>query len=224
MLGGIFKDLLVTVTLLFLTRTGTQCRAEVDFSLVTLPDWRKNAEYGTQCSYDGHNNQICDWTQLRTAYGTALSTLLKSSTGLREIWTSPVLPRDSWRQVFVPLNIIEPGTQVVIEAVSTEGQFTFNRLGQQCDSNTEFWTDESTRCLCSGGQLSCSPTQCPKGQICSPQIERSSGIHASGMCTIHSHTDCSTFDGVLFRFMASCTYTLLRPAHPLRLCHCSVWK
>ncbi|KAK1878895.1 MAM and LDL-receptor class A domain containing protein 2 [Dissostichus eleginoides] len=249
MLGGIFKDLLVTVTLLFLTRTWTQCRAEVDFSLVTLPDWRKNAEYGTQCSYDGHNNQICDWTQLRTedvtilesgplvlegkaclefwylapvaAYGTALSTLLKSSTGLREIWTSPVLPRDSWRQVFVPLNIIEPGTQVVIEAVSTEGQFTFNRLGvrrgscgQQCDSNTEFWTDESTRCLCSGGQLSCSPTQCPKGQICSPQIERSSGIHTSGMCTIHSHTDCSTFDGVLFRFMASCTYTLAKTCSP----------
>ncbi|KAI4810062.1 hypothetical protein KUCAC02_018912 [Chaenocephalus aceratus] len=103
-----------------------------------------------------------DWTQLRTAYGTALRTLLKSSTGPREIWTSPALPRDSWRQVFVPLNIIEPGTEVVIEAVSTEGQFTFNHLGvrrgscgQQCDSNTEFWTDESTRCLCSGGQLSC---------------------------------------------------------------------
>ncbi|XP_033994166.1 zonadhesin-like isoform X1 [Trematomus bernacchii] len=249
MLGGIFKDLLVTVTLLFLTQTWTQCRAEVDFSLVTLPDWRKNAEYGTQCSYDGHNNQICDWTQLRTedvtilesgplvlegkaclefwylapvaAYGTALSTLLKSSTGLREIWTSPVLPRDSWRQVFVPLNIIEPGTQVVIKAVSTEGQFTFNHLGvrrgscgQQCDSNTEFWTDESTRCLCSGGQLSCSPTQCPKGQICSPQIERSSGIHTSGICTVHSHTDCSTFDGVLFRFMASCTYTLAKTCSP----------
>ena len=86
--------------------------------------------------------------------------------------------------------------------------------GQQCDSNTEFWTDESTRCLCSGGQLSCSPTQCPKGQICSPQIERSSGIHTSGMCTVHSHTDCSTFDGVLFRFMASCTYTLAKTCSP----------
>ncbi|KAJ4936881.1 hypothetical protein JOQ06_001467 [Pogonophryne albipinna] len=249
MLGGIFKDVLVTATLLFLTQTWTQCRAEVDFSLVTLPDWRKNAEYGTQCSYDGHNNQMCDWTQQRTedvtvlvsgplvlegkaclefwylapvaAYGTALRTLLKSSTGLREIWTSPVLPRDSWRQVFVPLNIIEPGTQVVIEAVSTEGQFTFNHLGvrrgscgQQCDSNTEFWTDEFTRCLCSGGQLSCSPTQCPQGQICGPRVKRSSGIHASGMCTIHSHTDCSTFDGVLFRFMASCTYTLVKTCSP----------
>ncbi|KAJ4936878.1 hypothetical protein JOQ06_001464 [Pogonophryne albipinna] len=66
MLGGIFKDVLVTATLLFLTQTWTQCRAEVDFSLVTLPDWRENAEYGTQCSYDGHNNQKCDLTQLRT--------------------------------------------------------------------------------------------------------------------------------------------------------------
>ncbi|KAI4809184.1 hypothetical protein KUCAC02_018091 [Chaenocephalus aceratus] len=66
MLGGIFKDVLVTVTLLFLTQTWTQCRAKVDLSLVTLPDWRENAEYGTQCSYDGHNNPMCDWTQLRT--------------------------------------------------------------------------------------------------------------------------------------------------------------
>ncbi|KAK5859922.1 hypothetical protein PBY51_021438 [Eleginops maclovinus] len=249
MLGGILKDLLVTVTLLLLTQTWTQCRAEIDFPLVTLPDWKKNSEYFTQCSYDGHNNQICDWTQQRTeyvtilesgplvlkgeaclefwylapaaAYGITLRTLLKSSTGLREIWTSPVLPRDSWRQVFVPLNIIEPGTRVVIEAVSTEGQFAFNRLGvrrgscgQQCESNTEFWTDESTRCLCSGGQLSCSHTQCPKGQICGPQIESSVGIPASGICTIHSHTDCSTFDGVLFRFMASCTYTLAKTCSP----------
>ncbi|KAI4809183.1 hypothetical protein KUCAC02_018090 [Chaenocephalus aceratus] len=216
MLGGIFKDVLVTVTLLFLTQTWSQCRAEVDFSLVTLPDWRENAEYGTQCSYDGHNNQMCDWTQLRTEDVTVLESgpLVLEGEAYLEFW-------DSWRQVFVPLNIIEPGTQVVIEAVSTEGQFIFNHLGvrrgscgQQCDSNTEFWTDESTRCLCSGGQLSCSPTQCPKGQICGPRVERTSGIHASGMCTIHSHTDCSTFDGVLFRFMASCTYTLVKTCSP----------
>lgn len=46
------------------------------------------------------------------AKGSELRALLKSSTGLLEIWTSPVLPRDSWRQVFVPLNIIDPGTKV----------------------------------------------------------------------------------------------------------------
>ncbi|TKS79904.1 LDL-receptor class A domain-containing protein 2 Skeletal organic matrix MAM and [Collichthys lucidus] len=252
MLGGIHTDLLVTVTLLFLTQTGTQCRAENDFSSVVLPDWRTNSEYVTQCFYDRHNNQICDWTsnQLRTeevtvnilesgplglegkaclefwylapvaAKGSELRILLKSSVGLVEIWTSPALPRDSWKQVYIPLDVNEPGTQVVFkatQAVSVEGQVTFNRIGvrrglcgHQCDSNTEFWTDESTHCFCSVSQLSCSVSQCPKGQICGPQRGSSSGISASGTCTIHSHTDCSTFDGVLFRFMAPCTYTLAK--------------
>ncbi|XP_035526323.1 uncharacterized protein LOC118334508 [Morone saxatilis] len=256
MLGNIHTDLLVTATLLFLTQTRTQCRAENDFSLVTLPDWRTNAEYVTTCSYNRHNNLICDWirNQQRTgttedvavnilesgplglvgeaclefwylapdaAKGSELRALLKSSTGLVELWTSPPLPKDSWRQVFVPLNIIEPGTQIVFEAVSMEGQVTFNQIGvrrgscgHQCESNTELWTDESTRCLCSAGQLSCSPSQCPKGQICGPQRRGSNGISAFGTCTIHSHTDCSTFDGVLFRFMAPCTYTLAKTCSP----------
>ncbi|XP_029309172.1 zonadhesin [Cottoperca gobio] len=100
------------------------------------------------------------------ANGTELRAQLKSSVGLSEIWTSPVLQRDSWRQVFVPLNIIEP------------------------------------------------ETQCPKGQICGPQTGSSRGISTSGICTIHSHTDCSTFDGVLFRFMDSCTYTLAKTCSP----------
>lgn len=46
------------------------------------------------------------------ANGSELRVLLKSSAGLVEIWTSPALSRSSWRQVFVPLNIIESGTQV----------------------------------------------------------------------------------------------------------------
>lgn len=46
------------------------------------------------------------------ANGSELRALLKSNNGLEEIWTSPALPRDSWRQVFVHLNIIEPGTKV----------------------------------------------------------------------------------------------------------------
>ncbi|XP_068594204.1 uncharacterized protein wu:fb63a08 isoform X2 [Cebidichthys violaceus] len=246
MLGGIPTNLLVTVTLLFVTQTGTQCRAEIDFSLVTLPDWRTNSEYVTQCFYDRHNHLICDWNQqsddgvgtvlesgpLRlegeaclefwylspaATNGTELRALLKSSIGLTEIWTLPALPRDAWRQVFVPLDVIKPGTRVVVEAVSMEGQFTFNQMGvrrgscgPQCESDTELWTDESTRCLCPGGQLSCFPSQCPKGQICGPQIGGSSGISASGTCTIHSHTDCSTFDGEVLRFMAPCTYTLAK--------------
>ncbi|XP_034411592.1 zonadhesin-like [Cyclopterus lumpus] len=250
MLGSIPKNVLVAVTLLFVTQTGTQCRAETDFSLVTLPDWRSSSEYVTQCFYDRHNHLICDWNQqtedgvvtvlesgpLRlegkaclefwylssaATNGSEFRALLKSSVGLRAIWTLPALHTNAWRQVFVPLDIIEPGTQVVIKAVSMEGPFTFNRMGvrrgscgPQCESDTELWTDESTRCLCHGGQLSCFPSQCPKGQICGPQIGRSSGISASGTCTIHSHTDCSTFDGEVFRFMAPCTYTLAKTCSP----------
>lgn len=86
--------------------------------------------------------------------------------------------------------------------------------GPQCESHTEIWTDESTRCLCSEGQLSCSPSQCPAGQICGPQRGGSNGISSSGTCTIHSHTDCSTFDGLLFRFMAPCTYILAKTCSP----------
>lgn len=47
-----------------------------------------------------------------TAVGSELRALLKSRSGLVRIWTSPPLPRDAWRQVFLPLNITEPGTRV----------------------------------------------------------------------------------------------------------------
>lgn len=46
------------------------------------------------------------------AEGSELRALVKSSTRLVEIWSSPALPGDSWRQVFIPLNIIEPETRV----------------------------------------------------------------------------------------------------------------
>ena len=46
------------------------------------------------------------------ANGSELRALLKSGTGLVEIWTSHALPRNLWRQVFVPLKINEPRTQV----------------------------------------------------------------------------------------------------------------
>uniref|UniRef100_A0A8C6U286 Zonadhesin-like n=1 Tax=Neogobius melanostomus TaxID=47308 RepID=A0A8C6U286_9GOBI len=64
--------------------------------------------------------------------------------------------------------------------------------GAQCEASTQLWPDESTRCLCSEGQLSCSPAP------------------SSGMCAVHSHTDCSTFDGAHFRFMDQCSYTLTK--------------
>lgn len=46
------------------------------------------------------------------ANGSELRVLFQSSAGLVEIWTSPALPTSSWKQVFVPLNIITSGTQV----------------------------------------------------------------------------------------------------------------
>ncbi|XP_061653129.1 zonadhesin-like [Phyllopteryx taeniolatus] len=249
MLGGFCTDLLVTLTLVFLTQTGTQCRAENDLSSITLPDWRRDSEYVTQCSFGKHKTTACDWTTshhksnaitvdkiesdaldqidaclefwyLAPPNGLKLRALLKSSTGLVEIWISPVLAPDSWRQVFVPLNIIESGTKVVLEAVRTmslENQVTFNNIGvrrglcgHQCDPNKEIWTDQATLCLCSDRKLHCTPSQCPKGQSCGPQIRTSREASNTGTCTIHSNTDCSTFDGVLFRFMAPCNYILAK--------------
>ncbi|XP_065810092.1 mucin-2-like isoform X2 [Labrus bergylta] len=251
MLRGIHTDLLVTVTLIFLTQTGTPIRAENDFSLVTLPERRENSEYVSECFYDRHNNYFCDWTRNQQTTGDdAVNTLesgplgmegeaclefwylagsdvralLKSSLGEVEIWSSPALTEETWRHVFVPLNVTEAGTQVVfktVQAASMEGQVTLKQIGvrrgscgPQCESNTELWTDESTRCLCSDGQLSCSLSQCPQGQICGSQRGGSTGIFASGTCTIHSDTDCSTFDGVLFRFMAPCSYVLVKSCLP----------
>lgn len=80
--------------------------------------------------------------------------------------------------------------------------------GPQCESNTELWTDEFTLCTCSGGQFSCFPSRCPQGQICGSQSKVSTETTATGMCTIHSHTELSTFDGVFFRFISACTYLL----------------
>ncbi|XP_041848416.1 uncharacterized protein LOC121644508 [Melanotaenia boesemani] len=255
MLGGIHTDLLVTVALLFLTQTGFECRAENDFSAVTLPELRASSEYVAQC-LNRHLNLTCDWTKSQetgpkdvkidvleshpleikgkaclefwylapaASNGSELRGLLKSSISLTEIWTSPAVSRDGWRQVLVPLNITKPGTKVVFEAVqpvsvdsTTLKQIAVKQgpCGKQCQSNTELWTDDSTRCLCSGGQLFCFPSVCPKDQICGPQTGISSGISTKGMCTIHNHTDCSTFDGVVFRFMASCTYVLAKTCSP----------
>lgn len=46
--------------------------------------------------------------------------------------------------------------------------------------------------------------------MCSRQRRASSGASAMGTCAVHGNTDCSTFDGVLFRFTAPCAYTLAK--------------
>ena len=81
----------------------------------------------------------------------------------------------------------------------------------QCDLDSQFWTDQSTQCVCSAGQLSCSSSSstnsssCADGQTCGPL--RSS---SPGTCTAHSDSYCSTFDGAVFSFVGSCTYVLTR--------------
>ncbi|XP_035994021.1 zonadhesin isoform X2 [Fundulus heteroclitus] len=151
--------------------------------------------------------------------GATLRALLKSSLGQVELWTSTPLPRDGWRQVSVPLNITEQGAQVIFEAVAplSVDHTTLKQIGvrrgscrNQCESNTELWTDDSTRCLCLVAQFFCVPSWCPKGQICDPLRDDPSRISPSGVCTIHSNTDCHTFDGVVFRFMSPCTYVLAK--------------
>ncbi|MEQ2296328.1 hypothetical protein AMECASPLE_023686 [Ameca splendens] len=147
-----------------------------------------------------------------------LRALLKNSLGQEEIWTSLPLPRDAWRQVSVPLNITELGSRVMFEAVHplAVDQTTLKQIGvrrgsciNQCEANTELWTDNSTRCLCSVGQRFCFSSLCPRDQICGPQKNGPSSS-PSGMCTIHSNTDCHTFDGAVFRFMSPCTYVLTK--------------
>ncbi|KAK2822357.1 hypothetical protein Q5P01_022422 [Channa striata] len=251
MVGGMLTDLLVTVTLLFVAQTGraendlslvalpdwkinshyvTKCFYDKHTNLIC--DWERSRK----TTKDTLEEDIFDSGSLELegegclefwylnptgAKESELRALLKSSAGQEQIWTSPALPRNSWRQVFVPLKITEPRTRVVLEAVSIREQIAFKQFGvrrgtcgHQCESNTELWTDESTRCLCSAGQLSCFPSQCPKGHICGPQSGSSSGNTTSGTCTIHSHTECSTFDGVLFRFTAPCTYVLAKTCSP----------
>ncbi|KAM9356409.1 zonadhesin-like isoform 2-T2 [Pholidichthys leucotaenia] len=240
--------LLVTAAVLIGTQTDSLCRAENDLSSVALPEIKDPSEYVTQCFCDRPDHVICDWKKsnkgtvdilesgplgiegpacLEFWYltpaapkGSELQVLLKDSIGQIQIWTSPALPPNAWRQALVSLNATEPVTQVVFEAIqalSRQGQTAFKQIGlrrglcgQQCERNTESWTDETTRCLCSGGLLSCLPSQCPAGQICGPHRGGSSGTSISGVCTIHSNSDYSTFDGVLFRFTTPYTGVLAK--------------
>ncbi|CAL8281732.1 unnamed protein product [Lota lota] len=157
-----------------------------------------------------------------------LRVLLKENTqGLVQIWTSPAQHHGgAWRHVSLPLAVTEASKQVVFEAAqgsSLEGHVSFDHIGirngqcaRQCEPNTELWTDESTRCVCSGAeQLSCSAPLCPGGPASDgPGARSAGGLTARGICTVHTDPQCSTFDGALFRFMAPCTYTLARNCDP----------
>lgn len=56
--------------------------------------------------------------------GSELHALLKTSSHLEEVWTSPFLPEEeSWRHVSVSLNITEPGTRVKMDMKFQVHQF-----------------------------------------------------------------------------------------------------
>lgn len=84
---------------------------------------------------------------------------------------------------------------------------------KQCDSDTEFWTDDSTRCLCSAGLLYCFHSQCPKNQICEPP-KNDSVTSTSGICTIYDNSHYTTFDGMKFDLMSPCPYVLAKTCSP----------
>ncbi|XP_072297526.1 uncharacterized protein [Eucyclogobius newberryi] len=230
MLGGFCGRYMVKLTVPLLLLTVSLGSAQDEIS---LPGWKSDAEYVTQCLTNRQPGTLCDMTVAQhgkvtflkigplTVNGEAclefwylspvlpnlfrLTVYLKDKNGLQNIWSKTAQSRSgatTWSQVFVPLSNVRPGTEVVFKTIrpmSQGEQVIVNRVGirngscgVQCEASTQLWPDNSTRCLCSEGQLSCSRAP------------------STGMCTVHSHTDCSTFDGALFRFMAPCTYTLAK--------------
>ncbi|XP_051554355.1 zonadhesin [Myxocyprinus asiaticus] len=75
---------------------------------------------------------------------------------------------------------------------------TQTETGAQCQSGTQFWTDETTRCTCTDEQLTCS------------HIPLSRNDSTFGTCNVASDPHYTTFDGVGFHFVGPCTYILSR--------------
>lgn len=88
--------------------------------------------------------------------------------------------------------------------ICTNGCFA----GEQCQEGSEFWTDDFTRCVCSSGQLSCSPATCPEGHTC--QSASNARPKPFGTCVAHRKPRYTTFDGVNFPFVGPCTYVMTR--------------
>ncbi|XP_072771353.1 uncharacterized protein [Nerophis lumbriciformis] len=61
MLGHFHRGLLATATLLFLTQTGTRCRAEDDMSPVALPAWERDPVCPINCDFE---KNLCGWQQI----------------------------------------------------------------------------------------------------------------------------------------------------------------
>ncbi|CAL9688745.1 unnamed protein product [Knipowitschia caucasica] len=221
---------MLLLTILLLTLTSSLGSAQDEIS---LPGWRSDAEYVAQCLNNGEPGTLCDMKAVQEGKVTTLNlgplsvsgeaclefwylspvmpkifrltAYIKDSFGLQKIWSTTAQWRSgstTWTQVFVPLTNVTLGNEVVFqinrpmfqreETIIKNIGVRKGSCGAQCEAHTQFWPDEATRCLCSEEQLSCSH------------------VPSSGMCTIHSHSDCTTFDGALFRFMAPCSYTLAK--------------
>lgn len=88
--------------------------------------------------------------------------------------------------------------------------FTTSSTDSQCQSDTQFWTDESTQCTCIENQLTCTQIACENGQPCSrtAQSKWSSDPFTSGTCKVMSDLRYTTFDGVKSSFMGHCVHVL----------------
>ncbi|KAI4880211.1 hypothetical protein NFI96_003064 [Prochilodus magdalenae] len=140
-----------------------------------------------------------------------LRVLLKDNVVQTEVWSSQAAESHDWRQVLIPLTHSQlNGVQVVFEVSQGHGsqeETIFDMIGVQkgqcglqCQSGSEFWTDESTRCTCTEYQLTC--TRITR--------ETASSADSSGSCTVGSDLRYRTYDGVNFRFTGSCSYILTK--------------
>ncbi|KAJ3594687.1 hypothetical protein NHX12_003994 [Muraenolepis orangiensis] len=204
MQGGYHTHLWVTLSLLLLTQV--HCKVPCGNSSLTLPSWRTNSEYLTQCVLTSDSGPSCDWTAAQTAAGDVY--LESKALGLEveaclEFW-------------YQSAAVVSEGSELRVGLKENTQGIRSGQCGRQCEPNTDLWTDESTRCVCSGDQLlSCFSPLCPGSQASHRPSEGSArGVAARGTCTVHTDPQCSTFDGALFRFMAPCTYILAQTCSP----------
>uniref|UniRef100_A0A3B4C2R8 Zonadhesin n=1 Tax=Pygocentrus nattereri TaxID=42514 RepID=A0A3B4C2R8_PYGNA len=135
-----------------------------------------------------------------------------------EIWSSLASESHAWRQVLIPLSYSHlNGAQIVFRLMQGHGnkeEIIFDKIGilrgqcgMQCQSGTQLWTDESTQCTCTEGQLTCTQIICGDGQTCRQAV---TSTVSSGTCRVASDLRYRTFDGVNFRFMGPCAYILTK--------------
>ncbi|KAM9852133.1 IgGFc-binding protein-like [Aulostomus maculatus] len=87
--------------------------------------------------------------------------------------------------------------------------------GKYHSLNTTFWTPEDCgqTCVCgpATGEVTCSPSQCPRGMVCKKRHHKRMCETESPMnCTVVTGLHFTTFDGHHFDFRDSCAYSLVQ--------------